>query len=524
MSREQADALDLELAWRRVKADMGGLHFVRHPFEARLAEVDLPVWLSSLRDEIAADHYHPGTQTIIDIPKARGAVRPGSLLSLRDCVVYYACVGACLHGVISQVRWAYPIDFSHRLTHDPSLPKWIVSQFNGWTMFREKSLARLEEGYSYLVSADIASYYENIDIATLIYDLRAAGIPPQVVSLLSVCLNRWSEAMVAGRSIPQGYSASDILAKLYLNSVDHNLVATGYSHFRYVDDVRIFCRSLPEARRALIEVSSLLRGRGLQLATEKLEVHRADSASRWIAGISPIIHTVQSNLIDQVVAVFGLDTPYLDIWEVDEIVSANPDSAPLDLIRETYQSYFIDTSAKFNKTLFRYLLKRLGSARDDFAIENCIVQFERSPQETRAILRYVSAVSAEPVFEGFLARYFTSDRATYEFQLYEALEWYFASKRRPGEAMLDVVRSAAFDDARPLYAKAVARALLGVHGVQGDLERLQATYTRAGGDLEKAELMCAVKRMELGRRNAFLSRAETDGEIQRLAGLLVRRS
>jgi hypothetical protein len=96
--------------------------------------------------------------------------------------------------------------------------------------------------------ADISSFYENIDISLLVSDLRDTGAPPAAIDQLSVCLNRWSQ--VPGRGIPQGQSSSDILGKLYLNNIDQVLKSMGYSHLRYVDDIRVFCGSEVEAKKS----------------------------------------------------------------------------------------------------------------------------------------------------------------------------------------------------------------------------------------------------------------------------------
>jgi Reverse transcriptase (RNA-dependent DNA polymerase) len=523
VSEDLAALLDLPLAWGRIKDDLrSGLIFIDYPNEVALIEWDLDGWLAQLQADIASGDFHPGSQTVLDVPKARGAIRPGSQLSLRDCLVYYATVGACLPRVIEHLRWAFSVDFSHRLTHDASRRGWITNQYKGWSQFREQSLKKLDEGYTYVVIADIASYYENVDLGTLASDLRSAGCSDLVVSALSAYLNRWAQAVVPGRSICQGFSASDILGKLYLDSVDHNLRALGYDHFRYVDDIRVFCRSLPEARRVLVDLAGLLRRRGLQLATQKLEIFRADQARSKIAGIAPIIHTVQSKLVQEVVAAFGLDNPYLETWEVDQVVSANPDEAPVDLIRQTYQSYFVDTAASFNHTLFRYLFKRLGSAADTYALEDAKLQFDRNPQETRAILRYVNAVGGHAAFEDFLGQQLGSERAVYSFQIYQVLRWYLERQDAISERMLAVVREYAFDETVAPYVRVVARALVGAHGNPADLERLQGTYDSSSNSLEGAELMCALARMERGRRNAFLARAAGDGELQRRAAGITR--
>jgi hypothetical protein len=518
---EQANLLDLDLAWARVKLDVAdGLIFIRRPHEIHLIEEDYEGWSGALREDVRADRYHPGPQTIVDVPKPRGAVRPGSQLSLRDAVVYYAAVGACMPTIEPSLRWAGEIDFSHQLATDTGRQKWITNQYNGWTQFRERSLAKIDEGFSYVVTADIAAFYENVDVGTLMSDLRGVGCPTPALSIVGDCLNKWVQ--VPGRGVPQGYSASDILAKLYLDSVDHNIAELGYEHFRYVDDIRIFCRTLPDARRALVDVSQLLRRRGLQLASEKLEIHRADQARAFIAGVVTMIQTVQKSLISELVTTLELGNPYLEVWEVDELLAANPDEAPLDLIHETYQSHFIDAVGPFNKTLFRYLLKRLGSAKDRLAVENCTLQFERRPEETRAILRYVAAVDAVNDFSDFLAAFLESDRCVYAYQAYQVLQWYLDIDREPPTTILSTARQVAFDPARPGYLRSVARELLGQWGTQPDLERLQATYDETPGDSEKAEIICALRRMERARRNSFLARAEGDGELQRRAARLVR--
>jgi hypothetical protein len=71
------DKLDLDLAWRRVKADVNDARsFVYYPLELELVEVDKESWLNQLRDKVAAG-YRPHSAVITDIPKGNGAVRPG---------------------------------------------------------------------------------------------------------------------------------------------------------------------------------------------------------------------------------------------------------------------------------------------------------------------------------------------------------------------------------------------------------------------------------------------------------------
>jgi hypothetical protein len=83
-------------------------------------------------------------------------------------------------------------------------------------------------------------------------------------------------------------------------------------------------------------------------------------------------------------------------------------------------------------------------------------------------------------------------------------------------------RSLAFDGAQPRYAKAIARSILGKFGTTADLERLLVLYAELGDLNEQVHLMCSLGRLERGRRNAFLARAEGDGEMHHRAARLVR--
>src|SRR5258707_2835442 len=101
-------------------------------------------------------------------------------------------------------------------------------------------------------------------------DLRDLGCDANTVQILSTCLYRW--AVIPGRGIPQGYSASDILAKVYLNPIDRAMGDEGFDYIRYVDDIRVFCKGFVNCKQALLFLTQQLRRRGLNLQTSKTEM------------------------------------------------------------------------------------------------------------------------------------------------------------------------------------------------------------------------------------------------------------
>ena len=139
-----------------------------------------------------------------------------------------------------------------------------------WEAFRRKSLSLVDEGYSHVVLTDISAFYEHIDIDTLISDLGTLDCPKDAVTQLRVLLEK--RAQIDARGIPQGYSASDVLSKVYLHVVDVRLRQDGYVHCRYSDDIRVFCRSRAQARRSLLELGRILRRRGLSLQSAKTDI------------------------------------------------------------------------------------------------------------------------------------------------------------------------------------------------------------------------------------------------------------
>jgi Reverse transcriptase (RNA-dependent DNA polymerase) len=512
VSEALAQLLDLKTAWRRVKDDLANRVFIRHPYSVSLVESDLDGWLETRLKLIREGTYAPESVFVCDVPKENGLIRPGAHLSYTDRLVYTACVGACYPAIHKTLRWSQgTIDFSYRLSTDAASPKWLRDRFTGWQDFRQKSIAFIDVVMPYVVITDITAFYENIDLSLLLSDLRATGAPTEAIAQIGTCLNKW--AQVPGRGIPQGQSPSDILAKLYLNNIDKNLKNMNYAHLRYVDDIRVFCGSLIDAKRVLVDLSRLLRKRGLNLQSAKSEIHRADHAREKIEEVTAVVKSVRNRFISEVVKQTGHGDPYMSVTEADEILEESPEAAPIEVIQETYQAYFVDSGGGFNRTLFRFLLSRLSKQGDEFATAHAPALLEEHPEETDAILDYLGSVGpagkyGRPVWE-FLA----SGRLVYPYQAYQIVEWFFENTTHAPEELVEAIRAVAFDSSTPRYVKTYCRAFLGNFGSDADLERIADSYDDTADPSEKVEIICSLRRLEPGRRNGFLARVEKDGEM-----------
>jgi hypothetical protein len=520
VSEELLNLLDLDLAYARVRHDhLDGRVFIQHPYERDLVEADLEAWLGLLREEIRRGIYAPSGLRVWPVPKGRGFVRPGGYLSIWDQVVYAACVGACLQKIRQAVSLDNRrVDFSYLIASDLATARWLEPPYIGWKAFRESSIARLGDSGTHVVKGDLTGYYENIALRVLASDLHEIKAPLPVVKMLMKCLRRW--AQVHGRGIPQAFSASDILGKLYLSRIDRALIERGFVHHRYVDDFILFCESESHAKRATMLLTGLLRKRGLNIQTAKTAILTANDGKTEIDQVTPLLQPLASKFITEIAAGAGLDPEYVSLAKAESLLASSENKAPLQLIQDAYNFHCIQGEGRWNKSLFHYLLNRLANAHSQYAVDHAITLLRTHPEETKEILRYIAKVAVSTDVEARIVDYLRSEAAVYSFQGYQVIKWRGEIDLPPSHVFLDFVRSVSMRD-QPDYLRAECRHFLGKFGTVADLDRLEEEYDLAAGPIEKAEILCSLTRLERSRRNALLVVASEEGEFPRRAAKLV---
>ena len=514
--------LNLELAWRRVLADLSERRsFVRHPFLDALIQSKLATWLEGLTRAVAAGEFRPDACRIIQVPKPYAHVRPGADLALQDQVVYAALIEA----IRTQVREALgphtgSPDYSYQLREDRNHSHWFEPFFGRWRAFGRDSAAELDHNVAFVVVADVAGFYENIDLNTLRSDLNGLGADAAVLSELMECLHRWTR--IQRRGIPQGYSPSDLLAKLYLRPVDLALIAEGFNHRRWVDDYRIFCRTEAEARRALVVLADVLGRRGLVLQTAKSKIMTVTEARVRFTEVPTLLNPIQAEVARQIARGEGHEASYLPPWILDRVLANAGSEGAVEILRSAFDSYFLTEGGGFNKSLFHYLLSRLGAARDSTFLNQIVRLLRDHPEEFDDIADYCSTVEGEEVLEYEVCELQTAGLLPYPYLTYQFLRWRIRQERPIVAALRTRIRTFAFESGHPWYVRAIARAMLGKFGNTADLESLEAAYANAQSPVERAEIVCALQRMESGRRNALYGRAAGDGDLPSQAVRLAR--
>lgn len=523
-------------AWKRMRYDFRN-YFVKHPFEIMLIERDLFNWLKKQEDLISEGEYKPKEMIVCDVPKGKGLIRPGSSLAISDYFYYTYLVGICYNQISDALQWSQlEVDFGYLLTGEKENHKWLRFWLEGAEAFRANSLKMLnEEGYTHVVITDITGFYENIHHRTLYSDLVQIGIDNKVASEIMKCLKKWD--LVGGQGLPQSCAPSHILAKVYANPIDLELRNYGFSHLRYVDDIRIFCKSEVEARKAIVQLTRSLRNRGLNIQSSKTKIHTKEEAINIIDGVQKIIEEIATKIPNykefrEQLRKYSLSTEVSGDMEVElvekeqeekEEIKLTPDEASMDIIKEIFVKEFLeDKSSKFDKTLFRFLLKRLGEVKDEIALEYCLSLFAKHPQETTTILNYFKALGKESEVEPNINEFLKSDLAIYPYQNYQIISWLIKVLDTVNEETLKTIRYIEDDRNNPHYLTVEARNFLGIFGNVADLNKLMTRYRNARNELEQVEIICCLEKLEKTKRNGFFGLIKDDNELNQKAIELIK--
>jgi RNA-directed DNA polymerase len=134
----------------------------------------------------------------------------------------------------------------------------------------------LQEGYTWVVDADLKSYFDTIPherLLKLVADKVADG---RILELVEAFLKQ--QVMEAMKSwtpesgTPQGAVLSPLLSNIYLDPMDHHMAREEVAMVRYADDFVILCRSKQEALEAWEMAKEWTAGNGLTLHPEKTRV------------------------------------------------------------------------------------------------------------------------------------------------------------------------------------------------------------------------------------------------------------
>lgn len=249
----------LQQAFAQVKARGGAAgvdHVTVQEFEERLEEN-----LAKLANGLRASTYQPQGVRRVWIPKpGRKEKRPLGVPTVRDRVVQAA--------LLRVVEPIFERDFAaHSYGFRPG---------RGCKDALRHVDHLLQQGYVWVVDADLKSYFDTIPHAKLMQRIGSkiadGAVLGLVESFLKAKVMETAEGWIPEEGTPQGAVLSPLLSNLYLHPLDHLMAETGYEMVRYADDFVILCRSRAEAEQALERVQAWVGQAELRLHPEKTRI------------------------------------------------------------------------------------------------------------------------------------------------------------------------------------------------------------------------------------------------------------
>ncbi|MGO9120669.1 MAG: group II intron reverse transcriptase/maturase [Desulfomonilaceae bacterium] len=250
---------NLRAAFAKVKANGGSPGIDRVPIE--MFETRLEDHLGRMAETLRAGTYRPQAIERVWIPKpGTKEKRPLGIPTVRDRVVQ-----AALRNVLEPI---FEKDFA--------APSYGFRPGRGCKDALRQVDALLKQGYTFVVDADLKSYFDTIPHAQLMARLREKIADAPVLALIDSFLKQrvmdTAKGWTPETGTPQGAVLSPLLSNIYLDPLDHLMAEAGIAMVRYADDFVILCGTEAHASAALALVQQWTAAAGLTLHPTKTRI------------------------------------------------------------------------------------------------------------------------------------------------------------------------------------------------------------------------------------------------------------
>lgn len=333
------DSQNLLSAWEKVEENAGGPGVDGVSIE--VFDLILDRELTQLQGELRDHLYRPSPLLRVSIAKPQGGMRTLAIPTVRDRLAQTAAAQILTPILDAEFE---EVSFGYRRGRSVEQALAKVRQYR-------------DEGYQWVVDADLNAFFDNVDWGLLLDRLRQSITDSDVLQLIELWVRTkirdGVQTIVPTKGLPQGSPISPVLANLYLDRFDEAMLRHGYKFVRFADDFVILCKEKPEAEQALQLTESLLGKLRLALKPEKTRLTHFDEGFRYLGTL--FIRT--------------LDMP-----------APRPQGTPL-VFSDTAQG---NTKTTLAQTL-NLALQQVGKARQDFPEQPAPVEEQRQlappPQE-----------------------------------------------------------------------------------------------------------------------------------------------
>src|SRR6266852_827632 len=163
---------NLERAWGWIKSnpDANYKSYCGQAY-SRFALADASL-LDELKDELGRGIFEPTHATKVLLPKKSGILRPYTILTVEDQIVYQAMVNVVADRLGPKMRGQYlQVSFGHMFAGKSST--WFYKPWKqGYTAFNQASRDAFKRGLKFTASFDLTACYDSLNYQVLSHFLR----------------------------------------------------------------------------------------------------------------------------------------------------------------------------------------------------------------------------------------------------------------------------------------------------------------------------------------------------------------
>ena len=279
---------NFHLAWERIRraSNVQYKQFFSHLYPSyQFAHSAI---LADLISDLRRGTYQPSPATTVYFPKVSRVLRPITLLSLNDQVVYQAIANTIADRYFAILRSHYEVKAFGALYAGRGGKFFYRPWKKSYKAYNRAIKQAFLSGNDVLADFDLVSFFDLIDQKVLREILSVRIKSGELLDLLLVCLECWAKghphAYNRGHGIPQGPEASAFLAEIFLNEFDRGKYGM-VRYLRYVDDVKLLGRRFSSVRRALVRLDLRSKTLGLVPQAQKIEIRKISNIERELKDV-----------------------------------------------------------------------------------------------------------------------------------------------------------------------------------------------------------------------------------------------